>query len=414
MMSTPQCHRTFGTEVDTNIRTTPSTTSTLKKATTPKGVLTSSSIRKKRTTSTPMSIAATVTSTDERHAKFQAVCNTRVSEFDDDDDDGDGIFQEWSVHDFNYVRDLGEGGQATVFLAREKQSGYLVALKVQEEDDDAICEIDIHDPLDHPAIVTMIDYFFSEEPFRADHHHDHHHDKSAPSPSTLLFIILEYCDGGSLFDIIRDAHDGFLTENQAVSYFKNAVQGMAYLHQQEIIHCDVKSMNFLVGNNKKQLKLTDFGMAVRNDEREVIGGSPVYMSPEHLMAWRHMTDDFDNKSDVYSLGVILFEMLLGYLPYEVLSNEEGGDGEGDSLLANFDNLNMDDNDDDPFQPPILDLRKLDDQLDDEPFYIPPPIFPDNISEEAQNLILRLMEPCPHKRISLSEALGHSWFQKYDM
>jgi serine/threonine protein kinase len=60
---------------------------------------------------------------------------------------------------------------------------------------------------------------------------------------------------------------------------------------------------------------------------------------------------------------------------------------------------------------VLDLRKLDDQSADEPFYIPPPIFPEFLSEEAQDLILRMMEPSLEKRISLSEAKKHAWLEK---
>ena len=125
------------------------------------------------------------------------------------------------------------------------------------------------------------------------------------------------------------------------------------------------------------------------------------------MAWRHMTSDFDHRTDIYSLGLILFEILVGYLPYEVIENRD--DDDDDSLNASFDKLSLDD---DTFRPPLLDLRKLDDQSSDAPFYIPPPIFPDFVSPEAQDLISRLMEPSPEKRMTLAEAKDHAWFRKY--
>lgn len=334
---------------------------------------------------------------DKSKAKFDYVCLNRVGE-DIDGDLGDQGIYEWSVDDFEYIKTLGSGGTGTVFCVEEKQSGYQVALKVMDADEDGICEIDIHQPLDHPSIVKMIDYFFSDEQFGP-----HQHTEESPKRRSL-FMIIELCDGGSLFDVVRDAENGCISENQAASYFLNAVEAMEYLHDQDCIHCDVKSLNFLVHGH--QLKLADFGMSVRNDERDVVGGSPAYMSPEHLLAWHHMTDQFDYRSDIYSLGVVLFEILVGYLPYEVI--EEGTENAEECLLAGFDKLGIDD---DIFRPPAVDLRKLDDLSADELLYIPRPIFPSFVSDEAQDLILRLMEPNMEKRISISEAKEHLWLQK---
>ena len=107
-----------------------------------------------------------------------------------------------------------------------------------------------------------------------------------------------------------------IPEHQAAKYFFDAVKALEYLHAQEIIHCDCKPANILLDADGS-VKLADFGMAVDADEKEVVGGSPVYMAPEHLMAWRQMTDDFDHRSDIYSLEVVLYEMLEGALPYIV-------------------------------------------------------------------------------------------------
>jgi aurora kinase, other len=342
---------------------------------------------------------------------FRYVCLNRCGE--DLAHLADEGIEEWSVNDFEYVRDLGTGGTASVFCAREKQSGYLVALKVQKAGQDGICEIDIHENLDHPSVVRMIDYFYSDIPFRQgesssdsenlvddDSSND---DDDKEDAHKYLYMILELCET-SLFDAIRDCEEYCLAEEKVVSWFRNAIDALEYIHTEGIIHCDCKSLNFLVANNGQSLKLADFGMAVQNDEKQVVGGSPIYMAPEHLMAWKHLTDNFDHRTDIYSLGVVFYEALVGYLPYEVIQDDN------DSIVAQL----LENQDDDNFPNPVLDLRKLDDYNtdDDEPFYIPPPIFPEFVSEEAQDLITRMMEPVPDDRISLADAKEHAWFQKY--
>lgn len=226
---------------------------------------------------------------------------------------------------------------------------------------------------------------------------------------------------------------------------KDAIDALEYLHKDEmIIHCDIKPGNWLVTGEGPDttvgiIKLADFGMAVPFNEREIVGGSPVYMSPEHLLAWRDMTDKIDYRSDIYSMGVVLYEMLMGYLPYEVLEanandedtdvvNNNKGNGNDDAVESTAKNLIdlsiVESNDDQHDQDhdndnefggdsgyPVLDLRKLNDITSDKPFYIPPPIFLEAISDEAQDLIMRLMEPSLSKRITLEEAKNHGWFQK---
>mmetsp|Transcript_14891 Transcript_14891/g.22740 ORF Transcript_14891/g.22740 Transcript_14891/m.22740 type:complete len:144 (+) Transcript_14891:3-434(+) len=142
-------------------------------------------------------------------------------------------------------------------------------------------------------------------------------------------------------------------------------------------------------------------MAVYDEEKEILGGSPAYMSPEHLMAWRHMSDNFDHRADIYSLGVILYEMLCGYLPYKVIKEGQYLDEGEDDIDAYIDEGY-----------PILDLRTLNDYTSDEPFYIPPPIFTEEISEDGQDLVLRLMEPSIEKRITIAEVKDHPWLKRY--
>jgi serine/threonine protein kinase len=374
------------------------------------------------------------TTKDQRWLRFDGVCEERVGE-DIDGNLCDLGIQEWAVSDFEYVRKLGKGGVADVFLAKEKQSGFEVALKVQAADDNAVCEMDLHRSLTmkqhHPNIVTMIGYFYSFETFGpcdADEQESHLYDEPADAFSQntksrqalLLYMILEVCDEGSLHYVIDMAPDCALPESQASKLLIDAICAMEYLHSQGIIHCDCKPANFLMGQGR--VKLADFGMSVRANNRQVIGGSPVYMAPEHLLAWRHKTDRFDHRTDIYSLGVVLYELLVGYLPYEVKEAPKTmGNSVADedfelqerpnsySIMEDLNDLSIDDDED---MWPVLDLRKLHDHASDEPFYIPPPIFVEEISKEAEDLVNRLMEPSLSKRITLAEAKEHPWFQKF--
>jgi serine/threonine protein kinase len=264
----------------------------------------------------------------------------------------------------------------------------------------------------------MFDYFYSDGPFgpvvddddheeggRGDESHDGEIDDddddsipgSGDGDRRYLIMILELCNE-PLFDAIRDSDVGYLPEAMAAPYFRNMLDAVDHLHGDDVIHCDCKSLNFLLSRDRTTVKLADFGMSVRDTERLIVGGSPTYMAPEHLMAWRHMTGDFDHTTDVYSLGIILYELLVGYLPYEVIQNDDD-----DSVLARGDG---------EVPHPVLDLRNLDDESSEEAIYIPPPIFPDFLSEEAQDLIARLTEPTPAHRITLPQAKQHPWFHKW--
>lgn len=360
-------------------------------------------------------------------------------EYQDDDD-----VRVWTLNDFHWVNTLGKGGAATVYAAQEVESKHLVALKIQpiegddDDDDDALCEIDLHESVSsHDCIVNFYDYFFTTERFgpaedpaelllredaKSEDLNKHHQQQS----KKYLVMIMELANGGSLYDLIRDSDMGYLSEPQAAFYFWDAVDAMDYVHSQDIIHCDVKTLNFLVHN--ESCLQADFGMSVQADSRIIVGGSPMFMAPEHLQAWRYMTSDFDHRTDTYSLGVMLYEMLVGCLPYEVLQNEDGDDGANrdtralksvyTSMCAAIDNIDLEGNEEkddeaDAFRPPILDLRKLFDISSHAPrIKVPTPVFPEYISAEAKDLISRLMEPDHELRISLEAVKNHAWFQKH--
>lgn len=362
--------------------------------------------------------------------------NNNNNERADDDSDLDSLGWSYTLDDFRFVRKLGTGGSAEVYEALETASCTLYALKVQPASEDAMCELDLHIPLKHENVCEMIDYFYTNtKPFGDcdPETRDEASTSESPAQSTYLCTILEACNGGDLHDVIDEYVA--VPEDLAAKYVLGAIDALLYLHSMDMIHCDIKPANFLLDGRGSGavVKLADFGMAVKTDAKEVVGGSPVYMAPEHLLAWRDLTDDFDHRTDVYSLGVVLYELLMGYLPYEVLEAEpvpkykNANEGETCGSLANeLSSLALagPENEASVLKAelkesiengyPVLDLRKINDASSDHSFYVPPPIFVEEISDEARDLILCLMEPSVSKRITLEEARDHAWFRKFGL
>mmetsp|Transcript_58315 Transcript_58315/g.142577 ORF Transcript_58315/g.142577 Transcript_58315/m.142577 type:complete len:492 (-) Transcript_58315:1079-2554(-) len=365
--------------------------------------------------------------------KFESVCKTRVGE----DHDGDlydtyGI-EEWSIDEFEYIQKLGNGGVGNVYLAREIQSGHMVALKVQFATDTAFLELDLHQEIsDRTAInqgedngddngkddsskniLKLVDYFCTNEKFGpAEDEIPGESDYDDDEKQAYLHTILEFCEAGDLHGAV-DLY-GEVPEPIAAKYMMQCIQGLEHMHSKNIIHCDIKPGNVLLTKDDT-VKLCDFGMSVRSTEKEVMGGSPVYMAPEHLTAWRHHSDDFDHRVDIYSLGIVMYELLLGYLPYDVIEAPKGHDSSStDGTTPTTEDDDEDTEDDDGFDLgfPILDLRNLKDSSCNEHIAVPPPIFIDEISEEAEELIHRFLQPDRDLRITLAEAKQHKWFQKF--
>lgn len=343
---------------------------------------------------------------DDAKTKFDAVAATRLSVPLDDDDSLADEYQAWSLEDFVIGRKLGSGGAATVYEAREVQSGHHVALKVQKENDGlAASEIDIHGCVHQNAhIVGYYDHFYANCPLG-----DSTKEDDDGGGERYVYMILELCGGGSLYDVVRQQPQCRVhNERQAATWIQGAMQALAYLHLHDIVHGDVKTANFLVCHDdetdRRVVKLADFGFAVRLDEvdTEVEGGSMLYMAPEHLMAWRDGLDCdlLDEKVDVYGLGVVLFELLVGEVPYVVL--EDYSDDEDRAVtLADLVSCWQDCD----YKPHIIDLPAL-----DEGTQLAEPVFPEFVSDQAQDLLRALLHTDPHSRISLEEALSHPWIQ----
>lgn len=197
---------------------------------------------------------------------------------------------------------LGEGAMGEVYLAENinlVQKKYAVKVLRRELTKkptfkERFYEEATHQAqLDHPNIVQMYDYFNVGEDY---------------------FIVLEYVDGKALSDII-DAQRGPLEEKQALTIMKGILAGLNCAHEKGILHRDVKSSNVMVDKSGRA-RLTDFGIAREVGERGrseagMSIGTAEYMSPEQI----RNPDKVNHISDVYSAGIVLFEMLTGKLPF---------------------------------------------------------------------------------------------------
>ncbi len=202
---------------------------------------------------------------------------------------------------------LGSGGMAMVYRAKDLMLERSVAIKILRSDysqDPAFRERFRQEAkaaanLSHPNIVTVHD-------FGLDHQR--------------LFIVMEHVPGYTLKDLI-DKRGRFTTE-QAIPLMVQACAGVGYAHRAGLVHCDIKPHNMLVTPDQR-LKVTDFGIAralasIQPDERtDVVWGSPQYFSPEQAAG--HAPSP---ASDVYGLGVILYELVTGKLPFAAQSSAE--------------------------------------------------------------------------------------------
>ncbi len=196
---------------------------------------------------------------------------------------------------------LEKGGMATVYRGRDLMLERDVAIKLLREDysrDPAFRERFRQEAkaaanLSHSNIVTVYDFGFDE---------DH------------LFIVMEYVPGTDLSSLFKQK--GRYSLEEGVPLIIQACKGLGYAHRAGLVHCDIKPHNFLVTPDKR-LKVTDFGIAralasIHSDEAaEVVWGSPQYFSPEQAAG-----NAPSPASDVYSLGVILYQMFTGKLPFD--------------------------------------------------------------------------------------------------
>jgi serine/threonine protein kinase len=205
-------------------------------------------------------------------------------------------------------------------------------------------EIMIHKTLIHPNIVRLV---------------DHYEDISK------IYIVLEFVEKGSLFDLIRRKIK--LLETEACGIFVQICVGLNYLHQKNIIHRDIKPENLLISKDGI-VKISDFGWSAQaSDKKTTFCGTLDYMSPEMINS-----RPYTEKLDIWALGVLLYEMMHGYPPYKAKTPKE-----------------------------------LDRMISSNTYTVGP-----HVSKTCAQLITGLLQSDPENRLSLLDILKSQWVQEY--
>ena len=366
----------------------------------------------------------------------------------------------WDIKDFTLGKPLGKGKFGNVYSARQKSSSKQVALKVLFKAPmvSAKCvhnlrrEVEIQHRLRHRNIVQLYGYF-----------HD----------TKNVFLILEYLNGGELFKVMQKT-GGFLPESLCKRCMRDVVSAVMYMHERNVIHRDIKPENLLIyvessshenqGRDeahkdkakidvaaemsahpkKVRLCVADFGWAVHapppEQTRYTMCGTPEYLSPEMVAGAGH-----ESYVDIWSLGVLLFELLLGHTPFldstrqddfEILGHEEQEQEKpsfsetsnkttrvsGDVRRQSQDfqdstdmNMNVKAEKDEKTGPQHS-QNSVFDRICRHVFnslQIPPhsPDGKHGISCEAADLINRLLHPDPTQRVKIDELHHHAWFHR---
>ena len=199
--------------------------------------------------------------------------------------------------DLEIIELIGKGGMGAVYKARQKSLDRLVALKLLPESlaGDPAFAARFHDEakalatLNHPNIVTIHD-FGQQEGF--------------------YFLLMEYIDGPNLRHLIKDRS---LSPEEALAIIPPLCEALQFAHDHQIVHRDIKPENLLL-DTKGRIKIADFGIAKIIDRDNSVdlhsSGTPAYMAPEQ----KKQPHAVDARSDIYSLGVVLYEMLTGERP----------------------------------------------------------------------------------------------------
>ncbi len=215
----------------------------------------------------------------------------------------DGAIEKPMLGRYQVDKELGKGAMGVVYLGKDPKIGRVVAIKTmalsQEFEGDALDdarerffrEAETAGRLQHQHIVTIFD---------AGEEHD------------LAYIAMEFLKGKDLVSVTKEGH--LLPVQQVLSIIARIAEALDYAHRQNVVHRDIKPANIMYDADTDTVKVTDFGIARITDSSKtktgLVLGTPSFMSPEQIAGKK-----VDGRSDLYSLGVMLYQMLAGVLPF---------------------------------------------------------------------------------------------------
>ena len=257
---------------------------------------------------------------------------------------------------YEYVKMIGSGAFSIVALVRHRGTLKLYACKICSRQillennsfDRFEQEVRTLQMLKHPNLVSLEDVVFDEN---------------------LIYLIMEYCSNGELFKYIVD--QGKMDENLARRIFIQVIKGLQYVHSKDIAHRDIKPENILLDDDLNA-KIADFGLCHATSGKLLLKtpcGSPYYAPPEVIM-----NEEYDGKlSDIWSVGVVLFTMVTGSLPWRETNQT--------ALFS---------------------------QIGKAEYSVPR-----YVSKNCSDLIYSLMKLNPTERLTINEIMDHPWLKETD-
>ena len=247
---------------------------------------------------------------------------------------------------------LGKGAFATVRLATHIKTNELVAIKILEKK-----KLKENDKIRLNREIKIL---------KKVRHRNIVNLYNVINSKNSIYLIMEYIKGTELFSYVNDKKR--LNEAEACHYYQQIISGIEYLEKLKIVHRDIKLENIIIEDNKN-VKIIDFGLSNIYPKNNILFsscGSPCYASPEMIMGKNYS----GSGTDIWSSGIVLFAMLCGYLPFT-----------------------------------DVDEQKLYKKIMEGKIY-----FPQNISKLAKDLLKKLLNINPLKRININKIKEHPWFK----